>query len=127
MELIMPKKPAATAAPPTSNGLSPEAKRWFASVEDRYDLADHHRKLLAAACTMWDRAQEAKAALAAHGSVYTDRFGAPRPRPEVQIERDSLNAFRQLVHELGLDEEQTPSATRPPHPNSRKAIHYGGH
>ena len=44
----MPKKPAATAASPTSDCLSPEAQAWFNSVEERYNLDDHHRKLLTA-------------------------------------------------------------------------------
>ena len=51
--------------------------------------------------------------------TYLDRFAAPRPRPEIAIERDSFTCFRQLVHELGLDEEAAP-AGGPGHPNSRR-------
>jgi hypothetical protein len=48
------------------------------------------------------------------GLTYTDRFGAPRARPEVAIERDSRIAFARLVRELALDVEAPPEPSRPP-------------
>ena len=125
----MSKKAAATAASPPSNGLSPEAQAWFSSVEARYQLDDHHRKLLTGACIMWSRAMEARAVLDREGLTYTDRFEAPRPRPEITIERDSLTCFRQLVHELGLDDEEAAPTGGLPHPNSKKwkAVQFNGH
>jgi hypothetical protein len=122
----VPKKPAATAASTPSNGLSKEAQAWFNSVEERYNLDDHHRKLLTAAAIMWDRALWARDILDKDGMTYLDRFSAPRPRPEIAIERDSFNCFRQLVHELGLDADEASPNGRPPHPNSRKAAYYAG-
>jgi phage terminase small subunit len=114
--------------PPTTqaNRLSSEAEAWVSSVEDRYELQDHHRKLLNGAATMWDRTIEARAAIAKHGTTYVDRFGAPRPRPEVAIERDSLTTFRQLVAQLGLDEGDAVPNGRPAHPNSKRAVFYAG-
>jgi hypothetical protein len=109
-----------------ANRLSSEAESWVSSIEARYELLDHHRKLLNGAATMWDRAIEARAAIARLGTVYEDRFGAPRPRPEVAIERDSLTTFRQLVAQLGLDEEEASPNGRPPHPNSKRAVYYSG-
>jgi hypothetical protein len=115
------KKPSTTQA----KGLSSEAEAWVSAVEANYELFDHHKKLLNAAATMWDRAMAARLALDSHGTTYTDRFNAPRPRPEVSIERDSLTTFRQLVHQLGLDDEAPSGSVRPPHANSSKAKHYG--
>lgn len=123
----MSKKPAATAASPPATGLSPEAQAWFTSVEENYELRDHHRKLLTAACVMWDRAAWARAVLDKDGMTFRDRFGSPKPKPEIAIERDSINAFRQLVHELGLDDEAaSPNGSRPPHPNSKRAVYFSG-
>jgi hypothetical protein len=75
---------------------------------------------------MWDRALQARAMLDKDGMTYSDRFGAPRPRPEIAIERDSFTCFRQLVHELGLDEETSAPPARAPHLNSSKSRHFSG-
>jgi hypothetical protein len=69
-------------------------------TEDAEDPA--HAGLTLAA---WDRAQWAREAIAKHGAVFTDRFGAPRSRPECAIERDARIAFARLVRELRLDVE----------------------
>jgi phage terminase small subunit len=74
-----------------------ERKRLVAELEA------HHLRLLRLACESWDRAQTARMALAMHGTVYLDRFGQPRARPEVAIERDSRTQFARLVRELGFD------------------------
>jgi len=68
-------------------------------------LEEHHVRLLTLAAEAWDRAQEARVALAQHGTTYTDRFGQPRARPEVNIERDARIAFARLLRELDLDGE----------------------
>ena len=67
---------------------------------------------------------EAREALQANGMTYADRFGAPRLRPEIGVERDSLNSFRAMVHELGLD-DSTPGPTGPLRANSKGTRHYG--
>lgn len=78
-----------------------------------FELGDHHVRLLTLAAQAWDRAEEAREALAEHGTTYTDRFGQPRARPEVAIERDARLAFARLLRELDLDGEPAP-APRPP-------------
>ncbi|MGM4892314.1 P27 family phage terminase small subunit [Tardiphaga sp. 839_C3_N1_4] len=93
--------------------LRPETAKWFASVVADYDLDSHHLKLLALASEAWDRCTQAREAIAQHGMTYTDRFDAPRARPEVAIERDSRTGFARIVRELGLD-VSPPSETRPP-------------
>jgi hypothetical protein len=76
-------------------------------------LEPHHRRLLSLAAGAWDRAEEARAALAEHGTTYTDRFGQPRARPEVAIERDSRVGFARLLRELDLDGEAGPDPRLP--------------
>lgn len=83
--------------------LRPATRRWWLAVVEDYELEDHHVRLLTLAGESWDRAAAAREAIAAHGITFTDRFGAPRARPEVAIERDSRIAFARLVRELRLD------------------------
>jgi phage terminase small subunit len=94
--------------------LKPTTADWWSSVCGDYELEAHHRRLLTLAAETWHRCQGAREALAEHGTVYTDRFGAPRARPEVAIERDSRTAFARLLRELSLDVEPPPEASRPP-------------
>lgn len=80
-----------------------------------YALEPHHLHLLKLACEALDRAEEARGALATHGTTYIDRFGAPRLRPEVAVERDSRLSFARLCRELDLDTEAPVSSrTGPP-------------
>lgn len=83
-------------------------KAWWRSVMDEYDLQEHHERVLTAACEAWDRMQEAREAIAEHGLTYCDRFGAPRARPELAVERDSRIAFARLVRDLELDDPPDP-------------------
>ncbi len=92
--------------------LRPLTRKWWASVVAEYELEEHHVRLLTAAAESWDRAQQAREALAKHGLVYKDRFGAPRARPEVAVERDSRIVFARLVRELALDVEPPASEAR---------------
>jgi hypothetical protein len=61
----------------------------------------------------FDRCVAAREILDREGLTYTDRFGQPKARPEVAIERDGRIAFARLLRELGLDVEP-PAETRPP-------------
>lgn len=83
--------------------LRPETAAWWRTVLEDFDLEEHHLRLLRLACECWDRGQEAREALAQHGTTYTDRFGQPRARPEVAIERDARISFARLIRELALD------------------------
>ena len=82
-------------------------------VED-WTLEDHHVRLLTAAAEAWDRCQQARKRLAKNGLTYTDRFGQPRARPEIGIERDSRLAFSRLIRELDLDAAAPRESGRPP-------------
>ena len=89
-------------------------QRWFRHVLETFELEQHHFRLLQLAAEAWDRAEQAREALAEHGLVFTDRFGCPHARPEVAVERDNRISFTRLLRELDLDAVPTPSAKRPP-------------
>lgn len=93
--------------------LSSASQRWWLEVVEGFALEPHHLRLLELAASAWDRCEEAREALAIHGAVYNDKFGQPRARPEVAIERDSRIAFARLLRELGL-ESAPADAPRPP-------------
>jgi phage terminase small subunit len=88
------------AAPPA--GLSPAMECWWQDVVKEHELEPHRLRLLEFACRAYDRCEEARLAIAQHGTTYPDRFGAPRLRPEVAIERDSRQAFARLLRDLDL-------------------------
>ena len=94
--------------------LSPAAKRWFRAISALYELESHHFLLLTLAAEAWDRCCAARRALDDQGTIYTDRYGQPRPRPEVAIERDSRIAFARLLRELDLDVNPPVEPKRPP-------------
>ena len=99
--------------PKAPRHLRAPTRRWFAGVLENFALEPHHVRLLTLACEAWDRCQEARGAIAKHGMIYEDRFGSPRLRPELGVERDSRAAFARLLRELGLDVID-PDDSRPP-------------
>lgn len=94
--------------------LRPATKRWFTSVLDDFDLDPHHIKLLTLAGEAWDRGQAAREIVDDKGMTYNDRFGQPKARPEVSIERDSRIGFARLLRELALDVDAPDDAPRAP-------------
>jgi phage terminase small subunit len=82
--------------------LSPAAGRFWFSVREAVDLTPHEMLLLNLTCECLDRLQEARVAIAEHGMTYSDRFGNPRLRPEVTVERDCRLAFGKLIRQLTL-------------------------
>ena len=89
--------------PPAPDHLEAATRAWWSGVVAGWQLDEHHVRMLTLAAEAWDRGQAARAALEAEGLTYEDRFGQPRARPEVAIERDSRIAFARLVRELDLD------------------------
>src|SRR5690606_6486090 len=102
--------------------LAPATRRWWASVYSDYQLESHHVRLLTLAAEAWDRTVAAREAIEQHGLTYTDRFGAPKARPEVAVERDSRIAFARLLRELDLDVEPPAEAPRPPALRSNRRL-----
>ena len=93
--------------------LDKPTRRWWAGVVADFDLDEHHVRLLTLAAEAWDRGQQARRALAKKGLTFLDRFGSPKPHPEVAIERDSRIAFARMVRELALDVIEPNAASQP--------------
>jgi phage terminase small subunit len=94
--------------------LKPATADWWKYIVGDYELESHHLRLLQLACEAWDRAQSAREIIDRDGISYVDRFGAPRSRPEIAVERDCRIGFARLVRELQLDGAGTPEPTRLP-------------
>jgi len=103
-----PVGPKAATAP---RHLSPAQRSFWRSVVSEYQLESHHYELLKLVCQALDRAEEARAILAAEGLTIEGRFGA-RAHPAAAIERDAAVRAARLLRELGLD--LAPPASRPP-------------
>lgn len=108
------------AEPKPPGHLRAETRRWWASVVEDFVLEPHHVRLLTLAAEAWDRCWQAREALAEHGITYTDRFGSPKARPEVAVERDSKIAFARLLRELNLDID-SPDEPRAPRLSNMRA------
>ena len=95
--------------------LREPTRAWWESVVVGFVLEEHHVRLLTLAAEAWDRCEQAREALAEHGLTFDDRFGQPRARPEVAIERDARTGFARILRELALDVSGPSEAyTRPP-------------
>ena len=110
---MTPRPAPRSAKPRPPTHLRASTRRWWAQVSTEYELEPHHERLLTLAAEAWDRSQGAREAIAKHGAVYSDRFGAPRQRPEVAIERDARLAFARLIRELRLDVQPDEGARVP--------------
>ncbi|MFH1419621.1 MAG: P27 family phage terminase small subunit [Planctomycetota bacterium] len=105
--------------------LRPDTRGWWQSVVAEYVLEAHHIRLLTLAAEAWDRGEQAREALAEHGTTYIDRFQQPHSRPEVAVERDSRVAFARILRELALDVSE-PAEHRTPSIAGNAALRKGG-
>jgi hypothetical protein len=87
-----PRKLSSIVQVPAPKHLTARSKRIFRQIIADYDLSSEPHAL-----------EILGLALEAHGMTYVDRFGAPRQRPEIAIERDSRLAVARLFRELSLD------------------------
>ncbi len=74
----------------------------------KHRLTEPQRHILTLAGEAWDRSAQARRVLERDGLVFLDRFGQPRPRPEVMIEKEAKVLFAKLLKELRIDEEILP-------------------
>jgi P27 family predicted phage terminase small subunit len=91
--------------------LSASSKRFWREVCANYDLEGHDRQLLSATCEAFDRAAEAREAIAREGSYYRNRHDEVKVHPGVAVVRDSHALASRLIRQLGLDVGR-PDATR---------------
>jgi len=109
-----PKRVAKATGPHAPAHLESATAAWWIEVVTTWDLDQHHVKLLTLAAESFDRAVQARTILNRRGLTFKDRFGQPKPRPEIGIERDSRIAFARLLRELDLDIDAPPDETRTP-------------
>ena len=92
--------------------LSKEAKKWFASITDSYELESHHVKLLVLACEAWDEKEAARVEVEKSGATFLDRYKQVREHPSINTGRQARIQFARLVRDMGLDIE-APAESRP--------------
>lgn len=86
--------------------LTGDAAAFWRRVQADYAIDDAAGlRLLTLAAEALMAAEAARVAIAEHGQTYIDRFGAPRPRPEVSIQRNAMVTFARLTREMGLQLE----------------------
>ena len=102
-----PGKPVAPAY------LQPATKVWWESVTGRWELEEHHIRLLTLAGEARDRGQQAREQILRDGLTTGTKNGGLRAHPAVRVESDCRLAFARLVRELDLDLEAPPAASRP--------------
>lgn len=97
--------------------LTDDMRLFFRHIDRKYQLEDHHRRVLDAGCRAHDRMTEAGNLVAKVGILIKTRSGDAKVNPAVAIERDSRVAFLRCLRELGLADEV--DAPRPPRPSGR--------
>lgn len=102
---------------PPPKHLAAAGRRLWRAVGGEYEIAPHQVEVLRQAAEAADRCEEARLAIAEHGTTFVDRWGQPRARPEVAIEANSRLAVARLLRELALDPGE--SDARPPRAGGR--------
>ena len=104
--------------------LTSASKAWYVEVVTMWDLDTHHRHLLTNACECLDRIAEARHTIQSEGAYFTDKKGAIRPHPALNVEVQNRTLFARLLRELALDVEPPPEAKRPPLLKPYLALNY---
>jgi P27 family predicted phage terminase small subunit len=96
--------PQEAKKPSPPSHLSKKAKRfWTRALENENNkLQPYQIEILLKALEAFDRSEQARRILKREGLTYEDRFGQPRSRPEVAIERDARAQFAKLIEQAGL-------------------------
>lgn len=95
--------------------LSAEAKRWWKTIADSFEIEDDAGVLLLqTALESFDRMRQAQRVIAADGIVVLDRFQQPRQHPATLVERDAKNMMLRALKALNLDIAPAGLPGRPP-------------
>ncbi len=78
--------------------LSDEGKRFWRAVAREFELTPDSALILRAACENWDRAQQAREAIAKDGLVLNGRR-----HPALDVEKQAYSLFLRAMRALGLD------------------------
>jgi len=111
MELIRRGNKPRIPKPP--NYLSDTMQHWWKTVLKNWELESHHIRLLETACSAWDRAEQARVAIASEGLTISDAKGNTRANPLCSVELQSRKLFTATLRELGLD-VRAPEPARAP-------------
>jgi P27 family predicted phage terminase small subunit len=93
--------------------LQPDTRAWWADVVARWQLEDHHVRLLTLMAEAWDRSNEAREQIQRDGLMVPTKAGGPRLHPCVKVKEQAEIAYARLLRELDLDLEAPPAASRP--------------
>ncbi len=88
--------------------LSPKTRQWWKRYVKENNLGEAQLQILTLAGEAWDRNAQARSLLEEQGLTYTDRFGQPRARPEIDIERNAKLTFEKLMRSLARETETLP-------------------
>jgi hypothetical protein len=81
-------------------------KAFFVAVADEYRIIDAAGlALLSRAAECVDRIEAAHRAIAEHGELVIDRYGAPKLNPACALEKDARAGFLAAMKALNLDLE----------------------
>ena len=94
--------------------LKADTRRWWEAVVDRWQLEEHHVRLLTLAAEAWDRCAQARALIAKDGLTVATRDGGAKLHPACRVEQASQIAFARLLRELDLDLDAPAEVVRPP-------------
>jgi P27 family predicted phage terminase small subunit len=104
------------AKPP--KGLSSEARKFWKSIVDEYDINDPAGlRLLQRACEALGRLRNAQTFLKKDGEVISDKKGSVKAHPAVKIEEGAHKQMLDALKMLNLDLE--PLRDKPGRPGGR--------
>src|SRR5215813_420981 len=84
--------------------LSDEAKRWWRSIVEEFQVDDSAGVLLLqSALESFDDMRRAQAILAKEGMTIVDRWGQQKQHPATLVLRDSRNLMLRCLKQLNLD------------------------
>jgi len=102
----------------TPSHLKATGARLWRDLVDEYRIADGAgRALVTTAAEAMDRMKAAQAAIAEHGEVVLDRYGAPKLNPACALEKDARAGLLAALKALNLDLE--PLRDGPGRPSGR--------